>query len=365
MSDAMNRVRKERFVLPSYLLECGQVIPVEVGFETYGKLNASKDNVILVCHFFSATSHAAGRYSPEDPEPGWWDSLIGPGKVIDTDRFFVISADTLCNIQLKNPMVHTTGPGTINPKTGKPYGMSFPPVTFGDMAGIQKKLLESLGIKKLYCVIGPSAGGMQALNWALKFPDAVERCISVISGARIPVFTSLAYLKTAIEAIQLDPLWNGGDYYEKEEPSQGLFIALQLMNLAAYQYQWYEENFPRKHKEEGIPSFQIKFDEAVKQRMQLYDANHYIYTARAAMLHNIGHHFDSLEEALSKIRARLLMISCRSDLLFPSQYSREPVEIMQKNGQHAEYFEFDSPYGHMGGVVDTHRFSKKIADFLA
>lgn len=360
----MNQVIKERFCLPSFKMECGQEIPVEIGYETYGKLNPAKDNVILVCHFFSATSHAAGRYTPEDPEPGWWDRLIGPGKAIDTNRFFVISSDTLCNIQLKNPKVYTTGPATINPKTGKPYGMTFPNFSYGDMAGIQKKLVESLGIEKLHAVLGPSAGGMQALNWAIQFPDVVERCISVICGACIPVFTSLAYLKVAIDAIQLDPNWNGGDYYGKEEPAQGLSIALQLMNLAAFQYSWYEENFPRKQKEEGTPSFQIKFDEVVSQRMQPYDANHYIYTCQAAMSHNIGHNYDSLEEALSKIQARLLMISCSSDLLFPPEYSKEAVTIMQKNGGRAEYFEFDSPYGHMGGVLETHLFAKQISDFL-
>jgi homoserine O-acetyltransferase len=360
----MNQVKKERFFLPSFKMECGQEIPVEIGYETYGKLNPPKDNVVLVCHFFSSTSHAAGRYTPEDPEPGWWDSLIGPGKAIDTNRFFVISSDTLCNIQLKNPMVYTTGPATINPLTGKPYGMTFPQVTYGDMAGIQKKLIESLGIERLYAVIGPSAGGMQALNWAIQFPDLVERCISVICGARIPVFTSLAYLKAAIDAIQLDPNWNGGDYYGKEEPVQGLSIALQLMNLAAYQYSWYEENFPRKQKEQGTPSFQIKFDEAVLQRMQPYDANHYIYTSWAAMSHNIGHNYDSLEEALSQIQARLLMISCSSDLLFPPEYSKEAVDIMKKRGGNADYFEFESPFGHMGGVLETFRFAKQISSFL-
>lgn len=372
MGDAMDFVRKESFALSSYTLECGKMIPVEIGYETYGRLNEEKDNAILICHFLTATSHAAGKYSPDDPDSGWWDSLIGPGKAIDTNRFFVISSDTLCNIQLKNPMVITTGPGTLNPETGKPYGTAFPQVTYRDMVGIQKKLVERLGIGHLYAVIGPSAGGMQALNWAIDFPDVVERCISVISGARTPVFTSLAYLKAAIDAIQLDPNWNGGDYYGRQEPEKGLFLALQLMNLAGYQYKWYEDTYTRMNLErepyQGLhhrPSFQRNFEEAVSQRMEPYDANHYLYSVRAALLHNVGHNCPNLTEALGRIKARVLMIASRHDLLFPPEYSQEAVELIQGQGGDATYYEFDSPYGHMGGVMDTHLFAREIAHFLA
>ena len=340
MQEPMNRVKKERFSLLSYTLECGQTIPVEIGYETYGKLNKEKSNGILICHFFSANSHAAGKYSPEDVEVGWWDSLIGPGKAIDTDRYFVISSDTLCNVQLKNPHVITTGPGTMNPATGKPYGMLFPQFTYRDMAGIQTELVETLGIHRLSAVIGPSAGGMQAIHWAVHFPEQVERCISVISGARTPVFTSLTYLKAAIDAIQLDPHWKEGDYYGAVEPEKGLFLALQLMNLGAYQYGWYEQTYPRKNGEpepyqhlHHRPSFQKGFEEAVTPRMQPYDANHYLYTARAAMMHNVGSNFASLEEALGRIQSRVLMIACSSDLLFPPEYSKEAVKSNSRTGR--------------------------------
>jgi homoserine O-acetyltransferase/O-succinyltransferase len=367
----MQNVEKQPFSLEEYTLECGETIPVTVGFETYGKLNAEKTNAILVCHFFSATSHAAGKYSPADEESGWWDQLIGPGKTVDTDRYFVIASDTLCNIQLKNPHVITTGPGTINPKTGEKYGITFPQFTYRDMAGIQYELVTSLGISRLAAVIGPSAGGMQALNWAVHYPDMLEACVCVISGAQTPVLTSLAYLQSAIDAITLDPKWKSGSYEEGSEPEAGLTLALSLMNLAAYQYGWYEEAFPRISNEskpyssmEEQPSFQRQFRNAVTQRMVPYDANHYIYTARAAMLHNIAHGFPSLEDALSRIKARLLMIPCTSDLLFPPEYSRQVTDIVARCGGIAEYYEINSPNGHMAGVLDTGLFAEKLASFL-
>lgn len=366
----MEHIKKQAFSLESYRLECGESIPVTIGFETYGKLNAEKSNAVLVCHFFSATSHAAGKYSPEDTEPGWWDGLIGPDKAIDTNEYFVICSDTLCNIQLKNPHVITTGPSTVNPKTGEKYGLSFPSFTYRDMAGIQRELIRSLGIERLVAVLGPSAGGMQALNWAVHYPEMMDACIAVISGAQTPVLTSLAYLQSAIDAITLDPKWKNGQYATGEEPEDGLRLGLQLMHLAAFHYEWYDETFPRHAKHDVIstydkaPPFTEKFKKSVSERMALYDANHYIYTARAAMMHDIARGFASLEEALGRIQARVLMIPCTSDLLFPPQYSRHVVEIMNRQGGCASYYEIDSPHGHMAGVLDTHLFAEPLAAFL-
>jgi homoserine O-acetyltransferase len=364
-------VKKQVFSLEQYELECGESIPVTVGFETYGQLNEEKSNAILVCHFFSATSHAAGKYGPEDIEAGWWDSLIGPGKAIDTNRYFVLCSDTLCNIQLKNPHTITTGPGTINPNTGKPYGMTFPTFTYRDMAGIQRELIRSLGIERLVAVIGPSAGGMQALNWAVHYPEMMDACVAVISGAQTPVLTSLAYLQAAIDAITLDPKWNNGAYHEGEEPEAGLHLALQLMNLAAYQYGWYDETFSRNAQQDMIlpsyaeaPPFVQKFKRTVSERMIPYDANHYIYTARAAMMHDIARGFASLEEVLGRIQARLLMIPCTSDLLFPPEYSRQVVDMINHQGGNASYYEIESPHGHMAGVLDTHLFAEQLRKFI-
>jgi homoserine O-acetyltransferase len=368
---AMEYVKKQTFSLDSYELECGERIPVTIGFETYGKLNEEKSNAVLVCHFFSATSHAAGKYNPEDMEPGWWDTLIGPGKAIDTDRYFVLCTDTLCNIQVKNPNVITTGPRSINPQTGEPYGTSFPVCTYRDMAGVQRELLRSLGIERLVAVVGPSAGGMQALNWAVHYPEMMDNCIAVISGAQTPVLTSLAYLQAAIDAITLDSKWNDGTYKDGEEPERGLHLALQLMNLAAYQYGWYDHTFPRDAKRDlispvygVIPPFVETFKNTVSERMIPYDASHYVYTARAAMMHDIARGFASLEDALGRIQARVLMIPCASDLLFPPQYSRQVVEIINRLGGNAFYYEIDSQHGHMAGVLDTHLFAAQLRAFL-
>ncbi|WP_442870455.1 alpha/beta fold hydrolase [Aneurinibacillus sp. Ricciae_BoGa-3] len=366
----MQNVAKRCFET-TYTLECGQTIPVRIGYETYGQLSNDRKNAILVCHFFSANSHAAGKYHPDDAEPGWWDMLIGPGKAIDTDRYFVICTDTLCNIQLKNPHVITTGPGTINPETGDCYGMAFPQFTYRDMAGIQFKIITEMGIEKLVAVIGPSAGGMQALNWAVHFPDNVEAVVSVISGGASPILTSLAYLQSAIDAIKLDPNWREGSYYGESEPEQGLALALQLMNLGAYQYGWYDANYKRVAADiapyqslNNPPTFLTQFKEAIAQRMNTYDANHYLYTARAAMLHNIANGFSSMEEALSRITARVLMIPCKTDLLFPPQYSWEVVDIINKAGGHAACYEIDSPLGHMAGVLAAHLFADQVAAFI-
>ncbi|MFD3446788.1 homoserine O-acetyltransferase [Microbacteriaceae bacterium 4G12] len=356
-------VEKKSFSVQAYSLECGRRIPITLGYETYGTLNHDKSNVILICHYFSATSHAAGKYEETDATPGWWDSLIGPEKAIDTNRFFVICTDNLCNVQVKNPRVITTGPATINPETGKPYGMNFPPFTFRDMAGIQRELLQSLGINRLYAVAGPSAGGMTALHWAVCYPDMVESCIGVITNAQNPIITSCSVLQHAIRAIELDPNWKNGTYYGGQEPVEGLHLASQMMFMGAYTPDWYEENFPRSNTSNPT-SFEESIYNAIRTNIQYCDANHWIYTCRATMLHDIAHGFPSLEAALSRIQARVLLISCQQDLLQPSHFSRQTIEQLQQLGKEAAFYEFESINGHMGGVFDPHLFEGQIRKWL-
>ncbi|HEX7534019.1 MAG TPA: hypothetical protein VF343_02095 [Syntrophales bacterium] len=183
-------VVKKVFEMKAYTTVAGQKIaPVRVGYETYGTLNKNKDNVILICHHFSGTSHAAGKYSPTEKVPGYWDSVIGSGKAFDTDKYFIISTDTLCNINTKDPMVTTTGPASINPATGKPYGMSFPVITIRDMVRIQNALIKSLGITKLKSVAGASMGAIQSLEWAVSYPEVVEKVIPVIATPKAYAWT--------------------------------------------------------------------------------------------------------------------------------------------------------------------------------
>src|SRR3954453_658547 len=182
--DALPLVEKEIFELPSYTTLHGATIrDVRIGWESYGALNGLRDNAVLVTHYFSGTSHAAGRYKPDDPLPGYWDAIIGPGKAIDTDKYFVLSSDTLVNMNVKDPNVVTTGPASIDPRTGKPYGMRFPIVTIRDFVNVQKALLDSLGIRRLHAVMGASMGCLQAMEWASAYPDMMQRVIAVIGGA--------------------------------------------------------------------------------------------------------------------------------------------------------------------------------------
>ena len=366
----MMYVKKESFHLKKFTFENGIKIPVQIGYETYGKLNREKSNAILVCHYFSATSHAAGKYTEQDLIPGWWDGLIGPGKAIDTDRYFVICTDNLCNVQVKNPYVITTGPKSVNPITGSEYGMGFPVFTFLDVARVQYELVNAMGITRLHTVIGPSAGGMIAQQWAVRYPHMVEQMIGVITNPQNPVVTSVNVLQNAIEAIQLDPKWNDGNYGD-EQPTKGLHLAGKMMFINGFDAHYYETTFLR-NSTETLPyenfsartSFEQNINALTLQNITFVDANSWMYTAKATLLHDLAHGFSSLEGALSQIEADVLMIPCKQDLLQPSRYNYEMVELLQKQGKYAEVYEIESINGHMAGVFDVHLFEKKVDEFL-
>src|SRR5512145_530489 len=203
---------KKFFTAPQYTTVGGKTIKnVRVGYETYGKLNAAGDNAIFVAHFFSGTSHAAGRYKADEKAAGYWDAIIGSGKAIDTDKYFVVSADTLVNLNVKSPMVGTVGPATVNPDTSKPYGSSFPVVSMKDSVRVHKALLDSLGVKKLQAVAGASGGSIQAMEWAAEYPQLVERVVHVIGpGLDVHPYT-IAMLDAWTMPIKLDSGWKGGD----------------------------------------------------------------------------------------------------------------------------------------------------------
>ncbi|KEK24536.1 alpha/beta fold hydrolase [Bacillus gaemokensis] len=363
-------VRKERFYLQEFTFENGRKIPVQIGYETYGRLNKEKSNVILVCHYFSATSHAAGKYTEQDSMPGWWDGLIGPGKAIDTNQYFVICTDNLCNVQVKNPYVVTTGPKSINQVTGFEYAMDFPVFTFLDVARVQHELVKDMGIERLYAVMGPSAGGMIAQQWAIRYPHMVERMIGVITNPQNPVVTSVNVLQNAIEAIRMDLTWNDGNYGD-EQPKKGLHLAGKMMFINAFDAHYYKTEFPRNSLEiepyrefSTLSSFEKKINEVTLKNIDFVDANSWMYTAKATLLHDIAHGFSSLSEALSQIEANVLMIPCKQDLLQPPRYNYEMVDVLQKQGKHAEVYEIESINGHMAGVLEVHLFEKKVYKFL-
>ncbi len=366
-------VQKQVFEMPSYTTVGGKTIKqVKVGYETYGKLNEKGDNAIMVCHFFSGSSHAAGKYKDTDAAPGYWDSIIGSGKPIDTDKYFVISTDTLVNLGTGDPNVITTGPATINPETGKPYGMSFPIVTIQDFVNVQKALADKLGIKKFAAVTGASMGSLQAVEWAASYPEMVERIIPVIPGG----LEASAYLIQTVQAwmnpIYLDPNWNHGDYYGKEAPNLGLAHALQLVTLNARHPGWMERTFGRKWAAEGkdpakdwsnLYAVQDGIAKAGFARAKVSDANHFLYLAKANQVFRIGN-APTLEEGLKKIKAKALFLPASSDLLLFPDYSKKAVALLKKQGNVAEYAEIPGDGGHLDGVTDVAKVGDKIKAFL-
>jgi homoserine O-acetyltransferase len=366
-------VQKQVFEMPSYTTLGGKTIKqVRVGWEAYGKLAPNKDNVILVTHFFSGDSHAAGKYKPEDAAPGYWDSIIGPGKPLDTDKYYVISSDTLVNLSVKNPNVVTTGPATVNPDTGKPYGMSFPIVTIRDFVNVQKALLASLGITKLEAVVGSSMGALQAIEWSIAYPEMVERVVSVIGAGEADAWTA-GWLDIWAAPIRLDPNWNNGDYYGKPEPLAGLALALRIVSLHAQSPLRIDKVFGRKWAKDGADPLQsmdnryavsATLDMAGGARARVSDANHFLYLVRANELFVAGHG-KSLEEGLKKVKAPLLLLPAKHDMLLLPDLSRKVRDLVQANGGKVEYAEIVGEWGHLDGIVNIAQVGDKIKAFLA
>ncbi|OLA98761.1 MAG: homoserine acetyltransferase [Candidatus Rokubacteria bacterium 13_2_20CM_70_12] len=365
-------VEKKTFAMPAYATVGGTTIKgVRVGYETYGTLNAARDNVILVAHFYSGNSHAAGKYAASDPAPGYWDAIIGSGKPVDTDRFFVVSSDPLVNLNVKDPKTITTGPASIDAATGRPYGMSFPIVTIRDFVNVQKALLDSLGIKKLHAVMGASMGALQSFEWAAAYPDMVERIVPVIGAAELNAF-GIGWLGVWAAPIMLDPRWNKGDYYGQEEPVEGLALALKIVTLHARHYGWASGAFGRKWaaaERDPSKSWDNKFaiedtlDKIALARARASDANSFLYLAKANQLFVTGGK-GSLEEGLRDVKARVLLVPAKSDLLLFPDYSRQAMEILKRHGNRVQYFEIEGEGGHLDGVLSVAKAGEAIRKFL-
>jgi homoserine O-acetyltransferase len=365
-------VEKKVFSMPSYTTVGGQTIKdVKVGWESYGQLNAARDNVIIVPHFFSGNSHAAGKYKESDAAPGYWDSIIGPGKPVDTSRFYVVSVDTLVNINTRDPNTTTTGPASVNPDTGKPYGMTFPIVTYRDSVNVQKALLDQLGVRKLHAVVGASGGSFQALEWAASYPDMVERVVPVIGIAEADGWT-IGRLHLWADAIMSDPNWNGGDYYGKAEPAAGLALALKLVTLDAQHWAWADKSFGRKWAaadKDPAKAFDNKYqiqqvlDSAGAARAKAVDANNFLYLVKANQLFITGH-MASLEEGLGRIKAKALFLPAKGDLLLHADYAHKAAEILRKQGRKAEVVEIEGDRGHLDGLFAITKVGEPLRKFL-
>ncbi|MGZ3240072.1 MAG: E22 family MetX-like putative esterase [Burkholderiaceae bacterium] len=366
-------VEKKTFTMPTYTTIGGKTIKnVKIGYETYGRLNAAGTNAIFIPHYFTGTSHAAGKYAATDAAAGYWDSIIGAGKPLDTDKYFIVSADTLVNLNTKDPHVVTTGPASIDPDTGKPYGMTFPIVTFRDMVNTQKALVDSLGIKRLKAVMGASGGSMQTMEWAASYPEMVERAIPVIPGGVETSGYLVETLNTWMAPILNDPKWNKGDYYGKEEPVQGVAESLKLITMASRHYGWAEKAFGRKFAaadKNPLDSWDNAFaiesvlDKATAAGAKKYDANSLLYTARANQLYRV-HQDATLEEGVKRIKAKVLFIPAKSDLLLFPDYSKKAMEMLSAQGNKVEYFELQGDGGHLDGLFQIGQAGETIREFL-
>lgn len=360
-------VEKKVFTLPSYTTVSGHVIKnVRVGYETYGKLNAAGDNAVFVAHFYSGNSHAAGKYKDSDPATGYWDSIIGAGKPIDTDKYFVISADTLSNLNVKDPNTTTTGPSSINPDTGKPYGLSFPVIAMRDSVRVHKALTDSLGVKKFKAVAGASGGSIQAMEWGALYGDQVERVIHVIGpGFSISPWV-IGLLDLWVAPIKVDPKWNNGDYYGREEPIEGMTQALKIVTLTAGHWGWAENSFGYKLTDANKPPSQAMghtfliedtLQKAGLARARTTDANNNIYMAKANQLFNV-------ENEMGRIKAKILFVPASSDLIFPPEFSRKAAEKFRAQGGTAEVFVIEGDRGHLDGVVGIAKAGAAIQSFM-
>src|SRR5215213_6731509 len=358
-------VEKKVFELQRYTTRGGALLRnVRIGWESYGRLNRDRSNAILVTHYFSATSHAAGRYAADDALPGYWDAIIGPGKEIDTDKFFVLSSDTLVNLNARDPYVVTTGPASIDPETGRRYGMRFPVVSIDDFVEVQKALVESLGITRLRAIAGASMGALQAYQWAVSHPGMVDRILPVIGAAGGDPFL-IAWLDIWSMPVRLDPKWRDGDYPEDDPPVAGLTAALKTVTLHAQQSEWARSTFGKAPAEEGRdPALALanrfKIEAALQDfaagRAAMADANNFLYLIRANQLAGADP---------ARIKTPTLLIYAPADLVFPQPWIERTAAALRNAGTPVDMVPLQGPNGHLNGVLQIAQAGPTIAEFLA
>lgn len=330
----------------------GHIAPVTVAYETWGKLNAAGDNAVLLTHALTGSSHAHDTENPGDPKAAWWNPLIGLGRFFDTSRYYVICSNIL------GGCYGTTGPSSVDPNTGRPYGMRFPVITIRDMVEVQRKLIEHLGVRQLAMVAGGSIGGQQSLEWAVAYPELVRKAIVVAATAALTA-QAIAFSEVGRQAILADPRWQGGDYLPGEGPRAGLAIARMLAMITYQSEEAMELRFarrPARNKNVSAPSGFTDPGERFDVEGYLYyqgetlvrrfDANSYLYISRAMDLYDVSEGYPSLEAALSRLRSKALFIGIRSDFLFPAARVRWLVDQVRAAGSEAIYAELDSPHGH-------------------
>jgi homoserine O-acetyltransferase len=352
---------------PVLELECGRTLsPVTQAYETYGELSPERDNAILVFHALSGDAHVAGWHSPEDDKPGWWDIMVGPGKPFDTTKYMVICANVIGGCK------GSTGPASLNPETGEPYGLDFPMVTIGDMVRAQKMLIDHLGIRRLLAVTGGSMGGMMALDWAVRFPDNVASVLAVATSARLNA-QGIAFNEVGRQAIMADPSWYGGDYYGQDVPQAGLAIARMIGHITYLSEEQMRAKFGRRlqDRESFCYDFETEFQVESYLRYQgnsfvrRFDANTYLYITKAIDYFDLTANHRSLVEAFEPVQAEFLVVSFSSDWLYPTPESKEIVKALQANGIPTTFVEIPNAYGHDAFLLPNDQFAHSVTSFLA
>ncbi|MCK9224467.1 MAG: alpha/beta fold hydrolase [Candidatus Muirbacterium halophilum] len=347
---------------------------LKLSYQTYGKLNENKDNTILICHFFSGDKHIAGKYSPKDEIAGWWDNIVGPNKPFDTNKYFIISSDSLCCV-VNSTFVESSSPRDYFSKTKKPYSMDFPVITIQDMVNAQKLLLDYLGIEELFAVSGPSMGGLQALSWAFLYPQKVKKCIPISAADKVDCFSCFFPLRMGIQAIKTDSYFNNGDYYNEiisKTPIQGLKNAINGLALIARGRNWGETILGGKNwdsqdpilKIDNMYDFEKNIIEGVGSRADMYDANSYIYLSKANIIFNVFSNFKSEKQALQNLKSDFLILSDKNDIFILAEQSKKFYLKIAQYRKNSEYYEFESPLGHLGSVSNAELFGDKIQKFL-
>lgn len=348
-------------------LQSGRILgPIRVAYETYGELNEAGDNAILVCHALSGDAHAAGLTEPESRKAGWWDPMIGPGRTLDTDKYFVICSNVLGSCK------GTTGPADVNPRTGRPFGMKFPVMTVRDMVDVQAALLDRLGVGRLLTVIGGSMGGMQALQWAVSYPERVASVIPISTTAAASPM-SIGFNQVCRRAIMNDPNWRYGEYYESgEPPADGLALARMVGHLTFMSEHSMRRKFGRRISgREGIYAFGAQYD--VERYLhyngynfpQRFDANSYLYLTKALDTFDLAADYPGgLDEALERVGAPVLFVTFTSDWLYPPEDTDEMTAILEKLGKAVTHKKIASDYGHDAFLVEYPLYVHFVGEFL-
>ena len=359
--------QKARFDQPLRLKGGAELLAYEIAYETYGELNAQRSNAVLVCHALNASHHVAGYYAEQPDNIGWWDNLVGPGKPLDTRRFFVVGSNYI------GSCFGSTGPASIHPTTGRPWGADFPVVTVEDWVEAQARLADRLGIERFAAVIGGSLGAMQALQWALSYPERVRHSIVIAAAARLTP-QNIAFNEVARQAIMTDPDFHGGHYYDKGVvPTRGLRIARMIGHITYLSGEAMAEKFGRLLRR-GAPGFDFEVDFEVESYLRYqgdkfstyFDANTYLRITKALDYFDPAADYGgNLSAALARAQAAFLLVSFESDWRFPPARSRELVRALLDNRRIVSYLEIDAPGGHDAFLLEDPRYHKALAAYFA